>query len=76
MNRSNGSPLMVEHLENRLGLSKEAPNRTFYTYAHVLHWHAFRTIDESLFRAIQQLAKEAFRFGQQMELHEQLLLDG
>ena len=76
MNGSNGSPLRVEHVEDRLGPSEDAPNRTFYIYAPVLHWHASPTPDDSARRAIEQLADEAFRFGQQTEHHEQLLLDG
>ena len=76
MNGSNGSPLRVEYEGDRLGPCEEAPNRTFYIYAPVLHWHVSPTPDESARRAIEQLADEAFRFGQQTEHHEQLLLEG
>ena len=37
MNDSNGSPLRVEHAEDRLRPFEEAPNRTFYIYALALH---------------------------------------
>ena len=76
MNGSNGSPLVIEYPEDRLGPAEDAPTRTFYIYAPVLHWHQSPTTDESARRAIEQLADEAFRFGQQTEHHEQMLLDG
>ena len=53
MNGLNGSPLQVEHAEDRLGPSKEAPNRIFYVYALVLHWHASPAPDKSACRAIK-----------------------
>ena len=76
MNGSNGSPLVIEYPEDRLGPAEDAPTHTFYIYAPILHWHQSPTTDESARRAIEQLADEAFRFGQQTEHHEQMLLDG
>ena len=73
---SNESPLVVEHPEDRIGPTEEAPNRMFYIYAPMLHWRMSPTTNESARRAIKQLANEAFKFGQQIEQHEQLLLDG
>ena len=66
----------MEHVEDWLGPSEEAPNCTFYIYALVLHWHASPIPNESIRKAIKQLTDEVFRFGQQTEHHEQLLLDG
>ena len=76
MNGSNGSPLVIEYLEDRLGPTKDVPTYTFYIYALVLHWHQSPTMDECARQAIEQLADEAFQFGQQIEHHEQILLDG
>ena len=66
MNGSNGSPLVIEYAEDRLGPTKDAPTSTFYIYVPVLHWHQSPTTDELARRAIEQLADEAFRFGQQI----------
>ena len=60
MNGSNGSPIVVEHPEDRIGPTEDAPSWTFYIYAATLHWHASPTIDESARRVIEQLAYEAF----------------
>ena len=64
MNELNGSPLVIEYPEDRLGPTKDAPTRTFYIYAPVLHCHQCPTTDEPARRAIEQLTDEAFRFGQ------------
>ena len=72
MNGSN----VIEYVEDWLGPIEEASARTFYIYALVLHWHQSPTIDELARCAIEQLDDQAFRFGQQTEHHEQLLLDG
>ena len=60
MNGSNGSPLVIEYAEDRLGLTEDSPTHTFYIYAPVLHWHQSPTTDEPAHRAIEQLAEEAF----------------
>ena len=66
----------MKHAIDRLGPSEKALNCTFYIYAPILHWYAFPTLDEYAQRTIEQLVDEAFRFVQQTEHHEQLLLDG
>ena len=53
MNGSNGSPIIVEHPEDRIGPTEDAPGRTFYIYAPTLHWHTSPTIDDSTRRAIE-----------------------
>ena len=61
---SNGSPL-VEYPEDRVGPTREAPERLFYVYAPTIHWHTVSTAaeDEAAHRVIEQLADEAYRFG-------------
>ena len=59
MNGSNGCPLVIEYPKDRLGLTEDAPTRTFYIYAPVLHWHQSPTTNESAQSAIEQLADEA-----------------
>ena len=53
MNGSNGSPLIIEYSKDRLGPTEDAPTRTFYIYAPVLHWYQSPTTDESAWRAIE-----------------------
>ena len=53
MNGSNGSPLVIEHVEDRLGPIEDAPTRMFYIYAFVLHWHQSPTTDEPARKAIE-----------------------
>ena len=53
MNGSNGSPIIVEHLEDRIGPTEDAPSWTFYIYAPTLHWHTSLTTDKSTRRAIE-----------------------
>ena len=74
---SNGSPL-VEYPEDRVGPTRDAPERLFYVYAPTIHWHTVSTAaeDEAARRVIEQLADEAYRFGQQTEAHEHRLLEG
>ena len=69
-------PLQIEHPEDQLGPSQEAPNRIFYIYAPVFHWHTSLSSMNFVRRAIEQLVDEAFGYGQQTEHHEQLLLNG
>ena len=76
MNGSNGSALVIEYPKDRLGPIEDAPTCTFYIYAPLLHWHQSPTTHEPAQRAIEQLADEAFRFGQHTEHHEQMPLDG
>ena len=60
MNGSNGSPLVIEYPEDRLGPAEDAPTRTFYIYAPVLHWHQSPTTDESARRAIESWLMKLF----------------
>ena len=60
MNGSNGSPVVVEHLEDWIGPIEDAPGQAFYIYAPMLHYHASPTTDELACRAIEQLVDEAF----------------
>ena len=47
INGSNESPIVIEYPKDRLGPTEDAPTRTFYLYAPVLHWHESPTINES-----------------------------
>ena len=53
MNGSNGSLIVVEYPEDQFGLTEDAPTRTFYIYALVLHWYQFPTTDNFARRAIE-----------------------
>ena len=74
---SNGSPV-VEYHEDRLGPTRDAPERLFYVYAPTIHWHTVSSTieDEPRRRVIERLANEAYCFGQQTKAHECRLLDG
>ena len=67
--------IMVEP-DDRLGPTDEEPAHRFYQWAPQFHWHleAPSTVDEVAGRAMEQIAGDAFRFGQQTEEHEHYLL--
>lgn len=68
-------PVVVEP-DDRLGPTDEEPARRFYQWAPQFHWHLEvpSTVDEGARRAVEQIAGDAFRFGQQTEEREHYLL--
>ena len=68
-------PIVVEP-DDHLGLADEEPARRFYQWAPQFHWHLEvpSTIDEGARGAMEQIAGDAFRFGQQTEEREHYLL--
>ena len=62
---NNGSPI-VEYPEDRLGPTRDAPERMFYVYAPTIHWHTVSSTveDELAHRVLERLANEAYHFGQ------------
>ena len=58
-------PIVVEPAD-RLGPTDKDPARRFYQWAPQFHWHLEvpSTIDEGVRRAVEQIAGDAFRFGQ------------
>ena len=74
---SNGSPL-VGYPDDRLGPTRDAPERLFYMYALTIHWHTVSSTveDEPARKVIERLANEAYRFGQQTKVHKRRLFEG
>ena len=61
---------------DRLGPTDEEPARRFYYGAPQFHWHLVvpSTVEEGARRAVEQIAGDAFRFGQQTKDREHYLL--
>ena len=68
-------PIVVEP-DDRLGSKDAEPARRFYQWAPQFHWHleVSSIVDEGECRAVEQIAGDAFRFGQHAEEHEYYLL--
>ena len=64
----NGGPIVVMP-EDRRGPNEEHPQRAFYVNAPQFHWHQYvvGANDEGARAGIQQIAMEAFVFGQMTE---------
>ena len=70
-----GNPL-VQFPNDRVGPTEAVPNQRFFIHAPQFHWHVVPTpaIDDGARRAVERIAQDAFNFGTQTEVHQEMLL--
>ena len=72
----NGTNPIVTFPDDRVGPTAEEPERRFYMHEPQFHWHVVMptSVDEGARRAVEHIAQDCFRFGQQTEGREHMLL--